>query len=151
MCGSMVEIQSATAEIRCGKKKKKKKETTGQKYNVRICYAGRPTRWALAHISSWYYYAVVMSEWSTSCVGRPAVSSSGCVVARSASVVPPCVARALCSRTATTPAVLSTHPLHASVVPVPRSSPPPGITRSISSYISDRSNMGRARKSERRG
>jgi len=43
MCGSMVDIQSATAEIRRGKKdRKKKEETTGQKYNVRICYAGRP-------------------------------------------------------------------------------------------------------------
>jgi len=43
MCGSMVDIQSATAEIRRGKKKKKEEEeTTGQKYNVRICYAGRP-------------------------------------------------------------------------------------------------------------
>jgi len=39
MCGSMVDIQSPTAEIRRGKKKK---ESTGQKYNVRICYAGRP-------------------------------------------------------------------------------------------------------------
>jgi len=41
---SMVEIHSATAEIRRGKKKRKKKkeETTGQKYNVRICYAGQP-------------------------------------------------------------------------------------------------------------
>jgi len=38
MCGSMVDIQSAMAEIRQGKKEK----TTGQKYNVRICYAGRP-------------------------------------------------------------------------------------------------------------
>jgi len=44
MCGSIVDIQSPTAEIRRGKKKKKKEEeeTTGQKYNVRICYAGRP-------------------------------------------------------------------------------------------------------------
>jgi len=45
MCGSMVDIQCVTAEIRRGKKeerKKKKEETTGQKYNVRICYAGRP-------------------------------------------------------------------------------------------------------------
>jgi len=34
MCGSMVDIQSPTAEIRRGKKeRKKKKETTGQKYN----------------------------------------------------------------------------------------------------------------------
>jgi len=41
MCGSMVDIQSPTAEIRQGKKKEKE-ETTGQKYNVRICYAGRP-------------------------------------------------------------------------------------------------------------
>jgi len=32
MCGSMVGIQSAMAEIR----REKKKETTGQKYNVRI-------------------------------------------------------------------------------------------------------------------
>jgi len=40
----MVDIQSATAEIRRGKKRKKieEEETTGQKYNVRICYAGRP-------------------------------------------------------------------------------------------------------------
>jgi len=67
MCRSMVDIQSATAEIRRGKKEerikkettgqkyngllyyigghkedRKKEETTGQKYNVRICYAGRP-------------------------------------------------------------------------------------------------------------
>ena len=34
MCGSMADIQSATAEIRRGKKKERKKEvTTGQKYN----------------------------------------------------------------------------------------------------------------------
>jgi len=35
MCASMVDIQSATAEIRRGKKKerRKKEETTGQKYN----------------------------------------------------------------------------------------------------------------------
>jgi len=40
----MVDIQSATAEIRRGKKKKKEEEeeTTGQKYNVRSCYVGRP-------------------------------------------------------------------------------------------------------------
>jgi len=46
MCGSMVDIQSATPEIRQGIKKDRKKErkieTTGQKYNVRICYGGRP-------------------------------------------------------------------------------------------------------------
>jgi len=41
MCGSMVDILSATAEIRRGKKEEEE-ETTGQKYNVRICYAGRP-------------------------------------------------------------------------------------------------------------
>jgi len=40
MCGSMVDIRSATAEIRRGKEKKI--ETTGQKYNVRICYTGWP-------------------------------------------------------------------------------------------------------------
>jgi len=39
MCRNMVDIQSVTAEIRQGKNKI---ETTGQKYNVRICYAGRP-------------------------------------------------------------------------------------------------------------
>jgi len=37
MCGSMADTD---AEIRQGKKKIE--ETTGQKYNVRICYAGRP-------------------------------------------------------------------------------------------------------------
>jgi len=44
MCGSIVDIQSATAEIRRGKKErmKMKEETTGQKYNVGTCYAGRP-------------------------------------------------------------------------------------------------------------
>ena len=64
MCRSMVAIHSATAEIRRGKEKKKKKkakeenkkkkkkekeeeeerkkETTGQNYNVRICYAEQP-------------------------------------------------------------------------------------------------------------
>jgi len=41
MCASMADVQYATAEIRLGKKKKKE-ETTGQKYNVCICYAGRP-------------------------------------------------------------------------------------------------------------
>jgi len=41
MCGSMVDIQSPTAEIRRGKKKEEE-ETTGQKYSVRICYAGWP-------------------------------------------------------------------------------------------------------------
>ena len=40
VCGSVVDIQSATAEIRRGKKIEE--ETTGQKYNVGICYAGRP-------------------------------------------------------------------------------------------------------------
>ena len=39
MCGSMVDIQSATAEIR---REKEEEQTTGQKYNVRICYAGWP-------------------------------------------------------------------------------------------------------------
>jgi len=36
----MEDIQSATAEIRQGKKRRKKE--TGQKYNVCICYAGGP-------------------------------------------------------------------------------------------------------------
>jgi len=43
----MVDIQSATAEIRRGKKrnkerKKKKEETTGRKYNRLPYYIGRP-------------------------------------------------------------------------------------------------------------
>ena len=45
MCGSMVDIQSATAEIRRGikrRKKKREKRNHRTKYNVRICYAGRP-------------------------------------------------------------------------------------------------------------
>jgi len=43
MCGSMVDIQSATAENRRGiKKRRQKEETTGQKYNVSICYAVQP-------------------------------------------------------------------------------------------------------------
>ena len=37
MCGSMVDMQSPTAEIRRGKKKK---ETTGQKYNGLSCSIG---------------------------------------------------------------------------------------------------------------
>jgi len=40
----MVDIQSATAEIRRRKKERRKKEeeTAGQKYNDHICYAGWP-------------------------------------------------------------------------------------------------------------
>jgi len=43
----MVDIQSATAEIRGGKKpkkerKKEEEEETGQKYNVRVWYTGQP-------------------------------------------------------------------------------------------------------------
>jgi len=39
----MIDIQSAMAKITRGKKKKEEEgETTGQKYNVRIRYAGRP-------------------------------------------------------------------------------------------------------------
>jgi len=37
----MADIKSATAENR-GRKKTEEEETTGQKYNVRICYARRP-------------------------------------------------------------------------------------------------------------
>jgi len=45
MCGSMVNIQSPTGEIRRGKKRrkkkeKKKKETTGQKFNGLPYYMG---------------------------------------------------------------------------------------------------------------
>jgi len=40
----MVDNCSATAEIRRGKKEgeEEEEETTGQKYNVHICYAGWP-------------------------------------------------------------------------------------------------------------
>jgi len=44
----MVDIQPATAEIRRGRIKEEEEEEeeerrkTGPKYNVRICYAGRP-------------------------------------------------------------------------------------------------------------
>jgi len=40
MCGSTVDIQSATTKTRRGKKRKKKE--TGQKYNVGIWYARQP-------------------------------------------------------------------------------------------------------------
>jgi len=40
MCGSMVDIQSPTAEIRRGKKDRRKKEITGQKYNGLPYYIG---------------------------------------------------------------------------------------------------------------
>jgi len=41
MCGSVVDIQSATAWLGEEKKKEEEEEeeTTGRKYNVRICYA----------------------------------------------------------------------------------------------------------------
>jgi len=43
MCGNMLDIQSATAEIRRGIKKDRKKDGNHKaKYNVRICYAGWP-------------------------------------------------------------------------------------------------------------
>jgi len=43
MCGSMVDIQFPTTEIRRGKKEERKKiEITGQKYNVRTYNIGRP-------------------------------------------------------------------------------------------------------------
>jgi len=40
MCASMADIQSATAEIRRGKKEEE--ETTRQKYNGLSYYKGRP-------------------------------------------------------------------------------------------------------------
>jgi len=41
MCGSVVDIESPTAEIRRGKKERRKKtETTGQKYNGVPYYVG---------------------------------------------------------------------------------------------------------------
>jgi len=44
MCGNVVDIQSAAAEIRRGKRKKKK-ETTGQKYNGLLYNYGRPMKY----------------------------------------------------------------------------------------------------------
>jgi len=39
----MADMPSVMAEIRRGKKRRWiEEETTGQKYNIRICYAGRP-------------------------------------------------------------------------------------------------------------
>jgi len=38
----MVDIQSATVQIRGGKKERRKKEITGQKYNGLPYYIGRP-------------------------------------------------------------------------------------------------------------
>jgi len=50
MCRGMVDIQSATAEIRRGKKGKKIEETTGQKYNGPLLHRAAITRmWAVAH------------------------------------------------------------------------------------------------------
>jgi len=41
--GNMVDIQSAAAKIMRGKnQEEERKKETGQKYNVCICYAGRP-------------------------------------------------------------------------------------------------------------
>jgi len=42
LCGSMVDIQSPTAEIRRGKKEEERKKKTGQKYNGLPYYIGRP-------------------------------------------------------------------------------------------------------------
>jgi len=43
MCGNMVDIQSAMAEIRRKKKKKKKEETTGPKCPHLVCTAAMKT------------------------------------------------------------------------------------------------------------
>ena len=51
---SKVDIQSATAEIRRGKKKEE--EETGPKYNVCICYAGRPQTIDYIYLQLSYYY-----------------------------------------------------------------------------------------------
>jgi len=42
MCGSMVDIQSPTAEIRQGEKRRKKEETTRRKYSGLPYAIGRP-------------------------------------------------------------------------------------------------------------
>jgi len=51
MCGNMVDIQSAAAEIRRGKKKTedRKKETTGQKYNGLPLYHRAAIKMLLLH------------------------------------------------------------------------------------------------------
>jgi len=56
MCGNMIDIQSPTAEIRREKKEERRRrrkiETTGQKHNVHICYAGRP-KWLSTRNGLW--------------------------------------------------------------------------------------------------
>jgi len=61
MCGSMVDIQSAAAEIRRGKKERRReKETTGQKYNGLPYYIGQPL---LAHYKNDRNIATKVVEW----------------------------------------------------------------------------------------
>jgi len=87
MCGSMVVIQSATAEIRRGKKKRKKKKNKLQDKNImsasatqggsssrrqpnfvalnrgrHLHSAGPPSRWVFAHTSSWLWYCSDVGE-----------------------------------------------------------------------------------------
>jgi len=58
MCGSVADIQSATAEIRRGKKegrrrkKKKKEETTGRKHNGLPYYKGGRNKVSILHTFS---------------------------------------------------------------------------------------------------
>ena len=65
MCGSMVDIQSATAEIRRGKKKwrrRTKQETTGQKYNGLPYSTGRghkeEIRGKIEETTGWKYNVI---------------------------------------------------------------------------------------------
>ena len=61
MCGSTVDIQSPTAEIRRGKKEERRRKTeiTWKKYNVSICYAGWPQT-VFSHILTLKYHLVTV-------------------------------------------------------------------------------------------
>jgi len=50
MCGSMVDIRSATAEIMQGKKKKKIEETTKWKYNGQPYSVGKGKEGPIGHL-----------------------------------------------------------------------------------------------------
>jgi len=58
MCGSIVDIQSATADIRRGIKKeeRKKEETTWQKYNVLPYYIRQPSETTGRKYNGLLYY-----------------------------------------------------------------------------------------------
>jgi len=76
MYESMIYIQSATAENRRRKNKIKEEDrettqTTSRKYNVRICYAGRPWTLKVKWIVSWTCLCAFRQRQRTS---RPTIS-----------------------------------------------------------------------------